>query len=352
MLGLKMGRGGMKPQGLPTACYRYRSAMVQAAATITTPYPLQSWSTARQNGGKVLKGMRQMKRLVAAVAALSTVAGPTLALAQDHEHHDGGRWSGRQAQAQSAQVPAQAPAPQFRAPAQTAPQAAPQPQAQPRWQGGGGYRQQGGYQPQQAQPASRWQGQGYQGQNRWQGGAQPQVQAQPQAQAQPSYQPQNRYQGQGYQQGYRPQNQGQHDYRSQYQGQQAGQWQGNRGGYDREGGYRWGNDRDHRNEGGYRGGSRPGGSAFNWGGRSFYRYRAEPYRYPSGYGSWSNHGWRRGEFLPSFFFMQNYYISDFGAYGLWEPDYGLQWIRVGADALLINLATGEVVDVVPGVYYW
>jgi Ni/Co efflux regulator RcnB len=233
-----------------------------------------------------------MKRLVAAVAALSTLAGPTLALAQEHDHHEGGGRPPAGGQPHGGGAPQQAapprPAPQYHAPA-----------------GGSGYRPQGVAQP-QGQP----------------GGYRPQGAGQPQGQP-GGYRPQGAYQLQGQPGGYRP---------------QGGQ----------PGGYRVGPG----NNPGYRGGPRPGAIPFNWGGRSFYRYRAEPYRYPSGYGAWARHGWRRGEFLPSFFFLPNYYISDYWAYGLWEPDYGLQWIRVGADALLINLATGEVVDVVPGVYYW
>ncbi len=99
-------------------------------------------------------------------------------------------------------------------------------------------------------------------------------------------------------------------------------------------------------------GPRPGAQVFAVGGRTFYRYHAAPYAFPGGYGGWGNHYWRRGEFLPPVFFLPNYFINDYWSYGLWAPDYGYQWIRVGADALLINLATGQVVDVVPGVYYW
>jgi Ni/Co efflux regulator RcnB len=99
-------------------------------------------------------------------------------------------------------------------------------------------------------------------------------------------------------------------------------------------------------------GPRPGAQPFAVGGRTFYRYRAAPYVFPPAYRGWEHHGWRRGEFLPAFFFSPSYFISDWWAYGLWAPDYGYQWIRVGADALLINLATGEVVDVAPGIYYW
>lgn len=271
-----------------------------------------------------------MKRLIAAVAAVSTLAGPTLALAQDHEHEQAGNRSGGR---QGGSAPQAVAPPQYRAAPQPQPQpqSQPQPQAAPRggWQGGGS-RGQGSYQPQtqpQAQPqpqpqARQWQGGSGQGR---QGYQQPQVQ---QPQAQPTYRG-------GHQNDWRGQNAYQGQYRNGYQDHNA-----SRGDY----------DRDHRNEG-YRGGPRPGAQPFTWGGRSFYRYRSEPYRWGA-YAGWAGHGWRRGEYLPSYFFLPNYYITDWWSYGLWEPDYGLEWIRVGRDALLIDLSTGEVVDVVPGVYYW
>jgi Ni/Co efflux regulator RcnB len=97
---------------------------------------------------------------------------------------------------------------------------------------------------------------------------------------------------------------------------------------------------------------RAGALAFNYSGRQYYRYRAAPYAYPQGYYGWSNHAWRIGEWLPPVFISEGYYINDWYDFGLYQPYYGYQWVRVGADAVLVNLATGAVVDVVPGVYYW
>ena len=97
---------------------------------------------------------------------------------------------------------------------------------------------------------------------------------------------------------------------------------------------------------------RPGAQAFSYGGRQFYRYRASPYAYPHGFYGWAHHDWRRGEWLPSVFIAENYFINDWYDFGLYEPEYGYEWIRVGADALLIDVSTGAVMDVVPGVYYW
>jgi Ni/Co efflux regulator RcnB len=94
------------------------------------------------------------------------------------------------------------------------------------------------------------------------------------------------------------------------------------------------------------------GQAFAFGGREYYRYRGAPYRFPSGYDGWSGHAWRAGEWLPPAFISTAYFIDDYDDFGLWEPDYGFQWIRVGSDAVLIDLSDGRVVDEVSGVYYY
>jgi len=105
-------------------------------------------------------------------------------------------------------------------------------------------------------------------------------------------------------------------------------------------------------QGGDRGGGRPGAQPFGYGGRQYFRYRAAPYRFPGGYYGWADHAWRRGEWLPPVFITSGYFINDWYDFGLWQPDYGYQWIRVGADAVLVDLADGQVVDVVPGIYYY
>eukprot|EP01037_Dinobryon_pediforme_P014720 gene14720-14845_t len=56
--------------------------------------------------------------------------------------------------------------------------------------------------------------------------------------------------------------------------------------------------------------------------------------------------WRVGERLPYLFLSDIYYI-DFGPYGLPRPPYGYRWVRFGPDVLLVNVYTGEIVDVVP-----
>jgi Ni/Co efflux regulator RcnB len=95
----------------------------------------------------------------------------------------------------------------------------------------------------------------------------------------------------------------------------------------------------------------------NYAGRSFGsysrnhgRFRVSPYRWPGGYRAAIS--WRVHQFLPSTFLLREYYIDNFYDYGFDAPPPGYEWIRVGEDALLVDVYTGEIVDVAPGVFYW
>ena len=238
-----------------------------------------------------------MKKLVLAASAALLVAAPGLSLAQDHHEGEGRPGGG------APRAPASAP----QAPRPAPPQGGGQFHGgQSQFQGGG---QPGGYHP-QALPGG-------------QGGYRPQGFNNGNGQPAGGYRPQAAQGGQG---GYRPQG---------VSGAQPG-----RGAYYGQGGYHGG------------GGGRPGAQTFGYGGHQYFRYQAAPYRYPGGYYGWANHSWRRGEWLPAAFITSSYFINDWYDFGLWQPDYGYEWIRVGADAVLINLADGQVVDVVPGVYYY
>lgn len=46
-----------------------------------------------------------------------------------------------------------------------------------------------------------------------------------------------------------------------------------------------------------------------------------------------------------------YYFTDFVILGLEPPPYGYRWIRFGPDLLLVNIRTGEIMDVEYGVFY-
>lgn len=190
-------------------------------------------------------------------------------------------------------------------------------------QGGQGAARQwsGGQQPQPQGGARQWNGPGSQagssnGVGRWQGRQyQPQGQYPPQGQGQPRYQPQDRA----------PQ---------QWNGGGQDQWRQGRGGPPNPS---------------YQGGPRYDGQRYG-GGQSWSqrRFRAPEYRWPRGY------GYRRfsyGEYLPQIFFSEDYWLYDYSDYGLPYAPQGDVWVRYGPDALLIDRYTGQIVDVIYGVFY-
>jgi Ni/Co efflux regulator RcnB len=79
-----------------------------------------------------------------------------------------------------------------------------------------------------------------------------------------------------------------------------------------------------------------------------HRFHAGAYRRPHG---WYAHHWRLGERLPRAWFVRDYWIVDWGLYGLFAPPDGLVWVRVGPDALLIDPYTGEIVAIYYGVFW-
>jgi len=154
--------------------------------------------------------------------------------------------------------------------------------------------------------------------------------------------------------------------RGQFQGQYQGQYQGqgqrnfdqdrNRGGFDNRQAFQGRNDNrdrfDNRNfqNRRYQGVAPRGGQRFAYQGRDFYRFRTQPYSWPRGF-NYNSVRWSLNQLLPSIFFSQSYYIDPY-QYGLPWADPGYQWVRVGADALLVDTYTGQIVDIAPGVFYW
>jgi Ni/Co efflux regulator RcnB len=78
------------------------------------------------------------------------------------------------------------------------------------------------------------------------------------------------------------------------------------------------------------------------------RFHAPAYRRPTG---WYDHRWSFGEFLPRTYWVRDYWLDNFAAYGLPPPPYGAVWVRVGSDALLVDEDSGEVITVEYGVFY-
>lgn len=66
---------------------------------------------------------------------------------------------------------------------------------------------------------------------------------------------------------------------------------------------------------------------------------------------WYAHRWVFGERLPHAWFVRDYWINDWAAFGLIEPWPGYAWVQVGDDAVLVDLDTGEIVRVVYGIFY-
>lgn len=78
------------------------------------------------------------------------------------------------------------------------------------------------------------------------------------------------------------------------------------------------------------------------------RYRAPVrYHYPQGYARYS---WRIGYTLPGVFLSSSWYV-DYRPYGIAPPPYGCRWVRVDGDLLLVELASGYIVDVLYDFYY-
>ncbi len=236
-----------------------------------------------------------MKKLLTAAFALSLLSTAGANAQQPDDHHEHGMGGGRSG--------AQGSAP---------PAAAPGPPAPPQGLGGRGQPGQG------AAPS----GPQYSHGNGPAFGSQGQVapQSRPQGQGRP--------QGPGPQQGYqgRPQGQGPQ------QGYQGGQ-QG-RGGAQAYGGPA---PRDYRGQGGGR---------HEW--NAGQRFRGPAYDFPRGFGY---RAWSFGQFLPAPFFADNYTLYDYWDYGLPTPPYGFEWVRVGADALLVRPVDGYILDVAHNLFW-
>lgn len=84
-------------------------------------------------------------------------------------------------------------------------------------------------------------------------------------------------------------------------------------------------------------------------GRSFQPIRfPRPFVYPPGFGY---RRWAVGAILPPLFLTPAYFYTRWAALGLPPPEPGFQWVQYGPDLLLVNVATGRVVDVAYGVFY-
>jgi Ni/Co efflux regulator RcnB len=76
-------------------------------------------------------------------------------------------------------------------------------------------------------------------------------------------------------------------------------------------------------------------------------YHVGAYRRPNG---WVAHRWAYGQILPRSYWAQEYFLADFWLFGLEVPPMGYEWVRDDDDAILVNIQTGEILEVEYGVF--
>ena len=138
------------------------------------------------------------------------------------------------------------------------------------------------------------------------------------------------------------------------------------GDYRRGGGDRrdWRNDQGGRNDNWRDGrrGDRNGRTDWNrgwrndnrynwssWRNQNRYRYHLSPYYSP--YRNWRYQRFSIGLFLDSLFYDQRYWIGNPYDYRLPVAPYGTQWVRYYDDVILVDVYTGEVLDVIYD-FFW
>jgi hypothetical protein len=92
----------------------------------------------------------------------------------------------------------------------------------------------------------------------------------------------------------------------------------------------------------------PGSPQFTYRGRNFNRVHINPFIYPPG---WAYRQWAIGALLPPLFLTPDYYYPEWAQLGLEPPPPGAQWVRYGPDLLLVDINSGQVLDVAYGVFY-
>jgi len=76
-------------------------------------------------------------------------------------------------------------------------------------------------------------------------------------------------------------------------------------------------------------------------------YKIGPYHRPAG---WTARRWAFGQILPRAYWASQYVLADYWLFALEVPPPGYEWVRVGNDALLVSIDTGEVLQVEYGVF--
>jgi Nickel/cobalt transporter regulator len=92
----------------------------------------------------------------------------------------------------------------------------------------------------------------------------------------------------------------------------------------------------------------PPGVHFSFHGHDFNRVHGNAFIYPPG---WAYRRWAVGAALPPLFLARDYWYPDWAALGLEPPPPGAEWVRYGPDLLLVDVTTGQVIDVAYDVFY-
>ena len=76
-------------------------------------------------------------------------------------------------------------------------------------------------------------------------------------------------------------------------------------------------------------------------------YKIGPYHPPAG---WAPRRWAYGQILPPAYWASEYIIADYWLFGLEVPPFGYEWVRDGADAIMVSTADGQILQVEYGVF--
>jgi Ni/Co efflux regulator RcnB len=76
-------------------------------------------------------------------------------------------------------------------------------------------------------------------------------------------------------------------------------------------------------------------------------YKIGPYHRPAG---WAARRWVFGQILPRTYWAPQYLLADYWLFSLEVPPAGYEWVRVAADAMLVDIVSGEILQVEYGVF--
>lgn len=80
------------------------------------------------------------------------------------------------------------------------------------------------------------------------------------------------------------------------------------------------------------------------------RPMAQPpgHRFDRGPGAGPDHRWHRGDRLPSHYRTPHYVVDNWRLHRLSAPPRGYRWVQVGADYVLVAIASGVIFQIVIG----